>query len=156
MVKNSGKDPPAPACQGPPGCVNRCNPVSCILVCILHPEYRIQDPGGTIWMVHWASKPGYHLHLPANCGFWTQQPAACSLQPAAGSQQPAASSRKPAARSQQPEASTQQPEASSQKPAARSQQPEANSRKPAARSQQPKASSQAAARARGRRQGRSL
>ena len=34
-------NPPAPACQGPPGCVNRCNPVSCMISCILYPRYRI-------------------------------------------------------------------------------------------------------------------
>ena len=31
------QNPPAPACQRPPGCVNRCNPASCILSCILCP-----------------------------------------------------------------------------------------------------------------------
>ena len=67
------KYPPAPACQGPPGCVSRFNPVSSILVCILHPEYRIQDPGGTIWMVHWASKPTLHPPLPL-CGTLLEPP----------------------------------------------------------------------------------
>ena len=106
-------NPPAPACQGPPGCVNRFNPVSCMISCILYPRYRILYPESSILDTgYWPTNQVNHLPLPADFGFWTNpdsQPAASQPAKQPASQRPAASRQRPAASSQPASCGSQQP-----------------------------------------------